>query len=354
MRPGKLPEPPLKRAVFGNLKEGTNYKDKNIGVGCDAGFGIFREKAGIFALDTVLQSTAPVDMFFGFHRGANGILAAGGIPRWVTVTLLLPEDRQEPELRELVATIDRLCASRGIEILGGQTETLPGLTGPVAAFHFMGTKYRDDFPLQTVTGKVHPGDSIVMSGSPAADLAGKWLAEERETLENRFHAAFLSQVEERIFGEIGFCGRIPGGRSDAGAKQNGGRPDFPSIERAACLAMDFGVKCMHDIGEGGIFGALRELGEREGCGLKVDLKKIPIQQEVIELYEVFDRNPYLTKSCGVLLMVTPDPEGLVDLLAGAGIPAAEIGRITDDRKMTVQNREEIRYLDHPQMDECWR
>ncbi|MCD8118217.1 MAG: AIR synthase related protein [Lachnospiraceae bacterium] len=340
MRPGKLPEPPLKRAVLGPLKEGTDNKKKNIGVGCDAGFGIYREEAGnfeekevrIYASDAVCQGTVPADLYFGFHRGANSMFASGGVPRWVTITLLLPEDWQEPDIRGLMSKIKTLCADRKIEILGGQTETLPGLTDLVINFHFMGTKYRGDFPLQTKPEKVKPGDAIVMSGFPAADLAGKWLVEEREILEKRFCPAFLAQAEEKVFG---------------GA-------DFPSIERTACPAMDFGVKSMHDIGEGGIFGALRELGEREGCGLQVDLQKIPIQQEVIELCEVFDRNPYQTKSCGALLMVTPDPEGLMRKLADVGISAAEIGRITGDRKMTICHREEIRYLDHPQMDECFK
>ena len=43
---------------------------------------------------------------------------------------------------------------------------------------------------------------------------------------------------------------------------------------------------MHDITEGGIFGALWEIGEASGTGITADLRKIPIKQETVEICEV--------------------------------------------------------------------
>ena len=44
---------------------------------------------------------------------------------------------------------------------------------------------------------------------------------------------------------------------------------------------------MHDVTEGGIFGALWEMAEASGVGLEIDLKKIPIRQETVEVCEFF-------------------------------------------------------------------
>ena len=70
------------------------------------------------------------------------------------------------------------------------------------------------------------------------------------------------------------------------------------------VAMEVGVSAMHDVTEGGIFGALWEMGAAAGVGLEVDLKKIPIRQETVEVCEVFDINPYLLISSGSMLIGT--------------------------------------------------
>lgn len=64
---------------------------------------------------------------------------------------------------------------------------------------------------------------------------------------------------------------------------------------------------MHDLSQGGIFTALWEMAERAGVGLEVDLKRIPVKQETIELCEYFDINPYNLYSAGALLIGTDRP-----------------------------------------------
>lgn len=52
------------------------------------------------------------------------------------------------------------------------------------------------------------------------------------------------------------------------------------------------------ISEGGIFGALWEMADGAGIGLDVALKRIPIQQETVEICEFFGVNPYQMLSTG--------------------------------------------------------
>ncbi len=59
---------------------------------------------------------------------------------------------------------------------------------------------------------------------------------------------------------------------------------------------------MHDVTEGGIFGALWEMAESSGIGLEIDLKKIPLKQETVEICELFDINPYGLIASGAMLM----------------------------------------------------
>ena len=68
---------------------------------------------------------------------------------------------------------------------------------------------------------------------------------------------------------------------------------YISVQSEAAVAVTSGVSAMHDVTEGGIFGALWEMAEASGVGLEIDLKKIPIRQETVEVCEFFGVNPYL-------------------------------------------------------------
>lgn len=55
--------------------------------------------------------------------------------------------------------------------------------------------------------------------------------------------------------------------------------------------------------EGGLFAALWKLCEEKNCGCEIDIKKVPIRQEVIEICELFDVNPYEARSAGAAVLV---------------------------------------------------
>lgn len=127
-----------------------------------------------------------------------------------------------------------------------------------------------------------------------------------------------------------------------------------SVALEAALAMRSDVCRLYAIRNGGIFGALWEISRLLGVGLSIDLLKIPVKQETIEVCEFFDVNPYVLLSGGSLLIVTPDGETLVKELEEAGIPAAVIGQTNNSNDKVVTNREEVRYLEPTQPDEIMK
>ncbi|MDE7259966.1 MAG: hydrogenase maturation factor, partial [Lachnospiraceae bacterium] len=126
-----------------------------------------------------------------------------------------------------------------------------------------------------------------------------------------------------------------------------------SIIPEAATAVKSGVCGMHDVSRGGIFGALWEMAQRAGVGLEIDLKKIPVKQETIEICEFYGLNPYELLSGGSLIMTAEDGAALVTVLAGEGIPAVVVGRTTDGNDRVIYNEEEKRYLDKPKEDQIY-
>ena len=129
---------------------------------------------------------------------------------------------------------------------------------------------------------------------------------------------------------------------------------YLSVIPESKIAMEHGVRVMHDVTEGGIFGALWEMAEGSGVGLEIDLKKIPIRQETIEVCEQFGLNPYVLMSSGSMLIGTEHGEILVRRLQEAGISAAVVGQAMDGNDRILRNGGEVRYLDKPQSDELYK
>ena len=112
-----------------------------------------------------------------------------------------------------------------------------------------------------------------------------------------------------------------------------------SVVKDSRVAMQVGVSAMHDVTEG---------------GLCVDLKKIPIRQETIEICEFFNLNPYQLISSGSMLIGTDHGSQLVDALAKEGIHASVIGKAVEGNDRVIFNDGEKRFLEPPKADELYR
>ena len=144
--------------------------------------------------------------------------------------------------------------------------------------------------------------------------------------------------------------RFPAGIVDTAI----GFDQFLSVVPESRIAMEHGVTAMHDITEGGVFGALWEMASGAGVGLEVDLKKIPIRQETVEICQYFDLNPYQIMSSGSMMIAADDGHELVRKLEKDGIHASVVGRTNAGNDRILRNGEDVRYLDKPQPDELYK
>ena len=196
-------------------------------------------------------------------------------------------------------------------------------------------------PLVSVTGvgKVKKGEIVATSGlKPGQDLVvTKWIGLEGSAI---VASEKEQELKEKLPSEL-----VETAKSFA---------DLLSVVDDAKVAMKVGVSAMHDVTEGGIFGALWEMAEASGVGLDIDLKKIPIRQETIEICEVYDINPYLLISSGAMLIGTDHGSRLVEELTRAGIHASVIGYAVEGRDRIVRNGDEKRFLEPPKTDELYK
>lgn len=339
MKIGKVSGNVLKRSVLQQLKTEREGVWNGAGIGEDCAILSFSDGLTVSCMQEAVLAVNPHTPSDSFSHGlpisvthliqrcVNNLAAAGAQPMAVLITLLLPESLEEPDLRAIMAEANQACRERSLTIAGGQTRVLRDLPFPVAVMTGLGKLHSRRAASRTARSAA-PGQDIVIS---------KWIGLEGTAfLARRYREKLLS--------------RYPAHLVDAAA----GFDSCLSVLPEAKAALEFGVCVMHDASEGGIFAALWELAEGAGVGLSVDIKKIPIRQETVEICEVCKINPYGLLSGGCLVMTAEDGPGLAAELEIRRIPAALIGKVTDGNDRILFNGDEIRYMDRPKTDEWYR
>lgn len=325
MKIGKLPEQVLVRSVLKEIRHRRPEVLMGPAVGQDcAVVQLGEDEVFVISTDPITGTVKDIGSH-SIHITANDLAASGAEPVGVMLTVLLPENVREIALRTMMQDVERTCKELNIEVLGGHTEITAVVNQPVITVTGVGKVKKDQVLL---TNHMKPGHDIVVT---------KWIALEGTTIIAKEKEAELLRVFRESF-----------------VREAQGFDQYLSVVPESRIAVKSGVSAMHDITEGGIFGALWELAEGAGCGLDIDLKSIPIRQESVEVCEQFGVNPYLLMSSGSMLIATEDGPALVRALAAHGIHSAIIGRATDGNDRILRNGEEIRYLDRPQSDELYK
>lgn len=325
MKIGKVSETVLKRSIFKQIHTKRDEVLLGAGVGEDcAAVKLSPGEIFVISTDPITGTEKDVGML-AIQITANDLASSGAEPVGVMLTVLLPEEIEEEDIREMMRQVEEACAHFHIQVMGGHTEVTRAVTQPVISVTGVG-KVREDRLVSTAGAK--PGQDILVTkwiGIEGTSIIAK--EKEKELLE-RFSQAFVDTAK--------------------------GFDQYLSVLPDSRIAVEHGVSAMHDVTEGGIYGALWEVAEASGIGLEIDLKAIPIRQETIEICEYFELNPYYLISSGCMLMAADQGHDLVRKLEAAGIPAAVIGKATDGKARRIWNGGEESYLERPKTDELYK
>ena len=324
MRRGKLSENVLKRSVLKKINTHRKEVINGADVGTDCAVLSFGKEYDIALSSTPVMAPIEDISSYAIPMALNNIAAVGAEPVGVMLSVLLPEKTGEDELQRMMEQAQGICSECGADIIGGHTEVIPGIEEPVMTVTGVGKRNNvwTDLP-----HGVKANQDIVVS---------KWIG-----LEGTVRLARERKEE--------LCTRYPEHMIEKAAAYD----KYLSVIPEAATAMKSGVCEMHDVSRGGVFGALWELAQKAGVGLEIDLKKIPVKQETIEICEFFELNPYELLSGGCLIMTAENGAALVMALERENIPAVVVGRTTAGNDRVIYNEDEKRYLDRPKTDQIY-
>lgn len=322
---GKIPESVLNRSILKKLSVKRDEVLYGPGIGEDCCVMQFPpEELVVMSSDPITGTTKEIGKL-AIHITANDIAASGAELVGVLLTILLPQGFEEAELQVIMKDINHICSDMNVQVLGGHTEVTAAVNQVIVNVTGVG---RSTEATLTMTADLEPGDDLVMTKWAGIEGTAIIALEKEAALKNNVKASLIEEAKTYI--------------------------DMISVVPESRVAVKAGAKAMHDITEGGVYGALWEMASAAGVGFEVQLDAIPIKRSTIEICEHFVINPYELISSGSMLIGSKDGEALVAAMAEAGIHSALIGKVTEGKERLILGDGIRRTLRPPKADELYK
>ena len=240
------------------------------------------------------------------HVNANDIATMGAAPRWLLLTMLLPEGRTDEALVEaLFSQASQACEDLGVVLCGGHTEITHGLDRPIAVGMMLGEVEKEKL---VRTAGVQVGDLIIQTKGVAIEGTAVLAHEMAEVLAAKVGTELVTRGRRYLK-----------------------EPGISVVPDATIVCRAGHPHAMHDPTEGGLATGLWELAHASDRRLLVDPATVHIFPETAAFCQALELDPLGLIASGSLL-VTASPEEavqMVEALSREGIGATVIGKVVD-------------------------
>jgi hydrogenase maturation factor len=305
---GKLPLPLLQSF----LKElPVNDPDVLVGpgIGEDAAIIRFGNQTLVFKTDPITFAVEDIAWYL-VTINANDIACMGGIPRYMLVTMLLPQGATTPRTaHKIFSGLKDACVAHGITLVGGHTEITYGIDRPIAIGFMIGVL--SEYGMVRTSG-ARPGNTILLSKSIPLEATSLLAREVPERL--GLDESTISRARRLIY-----------------------EPGISVVNEARIALSQGGVTAMHDPTEGGLATGLLEIATASGFGLEVSYERIPILDLSDAILSPFSIDPLGALASGSLLVCCEEKSAPKILKAWeeASIKGTTIGTITESKELIL-------------------
>ena len=338
MKIGKLSNEQLTNLVLNKLPSLSSSTLVGAGIGADCAWQKIGDKLLVSSTDPITAGKMQSGKL-AIHVSCNDIAACGIRPSGLLIVVIAPPSASEEDVSTIVTQASDEAAKLGVDIVGGHTE----VSASVNEFIVISTAFGivdHDHPVPK--GKEKPGDKLIMTKS--ACIEGSYIAskEHYEKLVGKVSKELIdeaSKYEDSISvvkeGEI--CGSLAS--LEESINQYGFR--------------DSAVSLMHDITEGGVYGAAYEMASFSNVGLRLDKGSIPITEASRQICIAMNLDPYRLISSGSLLIASSEEKRVINALDEAGIKATVIGEFIEEGYYLIDTDGDTYVLESPKTDELY-
>ncbi|MFA5577790.1 MAG: AIR synthase family protein [Tissierellaceae bacterium] len=325
MEIGKLPNDVLERLVISNIKNKREEVLVGAAIGLDSAIIDYGPDVCVMSTDPITGATKGLGSL-AIHISCNDVSTSGAEPIGVLLTILAPPDTSEGDIESIMKEAAVAAQEVNIEIMGGHTEITDAVNRIVISTTVVGKQKKKDLPK---IDEVREGDKLLITKyagiegtsilareleSKLKDIMGEEKLNEAKNMDS-----MLSVVKEGII-----CGKI-------------------------------GVRYMHDITEGGVFGAVWETSKAIGKGIRIEEDAIPVKDFTREIAHILGIDLYRLISSGSMIIVAGEDklEEIQDTLSKNNIKSTVIGEVGGE-KVLLEKNGQIVEIGAPASDELYK
>lgn len=325
MEIGKLPNEILEKIVISNIK--TKRKEILVGaaIGKDSAIVDFGEEVCVMSTDPITGATKDLGSL-AVHVSCNDVATSGAEPLGVLLTILAPPETAIEDIENIMIDASKAAEEINIEIMGGHTEITDGVNRIIISSTVIGKQKKDKLPN---IKDIKVGDKVMVT---------KWVGIEGT-------AIIAKELNDKLKDKIGEEKLIEA--------QNLG--NMISVVREGIICGQIGVKYMHDITEGGIFGAVWEASKAINKGIKIKEDLIPVNTITREIGTLLNIDIYRLISSGSMLIIAGEDKvsKINEELSRNGIKSTVIGEVIESKILLEKTGHTIE-IEPPSSDELYK
>lgn len=275
------------------------------GIGLDCAVLDMGDQLLVLKSDPITFATDEIG-WYGVQVNANDIATTGADPRWLLVTLLMPEGTTTVgSINRINQQVQSACREHGIIVIGGHTEVTYGIDRPILMGTMLGEVRREK--LITPRG-ARPGDLILLTKGVPIEATAILAREFSAQMDGSFTHEEIQKAKDFLY-----------------------NPGISILKDARTATKSGMVTAMHDPTEGGLLGALWELAEACGSSLLIETEKVYIPELSAKICHHFNLDPLACIASGALLLTSSEDsaDAICSSLLNENIHCEVIGKVTD-------------------------
>lgn len=269
------------------------------------------------------------------HLMANDMATSGHAPQYGQFVLNLPPDLIEADFKSYWGYIDQYCKDLGMAITGGHTGFIEGQNSTIAGGGTFSSVVDKGSIL--LSSGAEEGDCILLSKSAALSSAAILAMSFPERVKNSCGKECYQSACEDFY--------------RTSSMKEGLMAGTINLEAGERL-----ITAMHDVTEGGVYGAVYEMMVASHKGAVLYDDALPVGQPQQKVCELFGLDPrYCIGAGSMVISCRPwAVERVVKAMNEGGIPCTKVGEVKPPSEgIKIQQNSEWQEFEYVEQDPYW-
>lgn len=291
------------------------------------------EQSAIASFGSLNVCTAISSKPYAVIDVSNKLHASGASLDYITASILVDENSREIRVREIIEDLEKWCTYFNVTIANIDVQVSKNVNKPVTTVFGVASTKKEITKLDLTAHKSIAGAKIAVVNPIGLSGVRRIYNAKKDEILNRY----TEDVVGRALGE--------------------------DIELDASKTADFIYDYFRDNGingsvcavcECGVLNSLWDYSIKGNAGFEIDIRKVPVRQEIIEICEMYGINPYELESMGTLLVTYFGECDIVNILNEKNVTANVIGEFVSSNNKIIRSLSEERFLEMPGQDEIYK